>query len=177
MNAFILTDNLLILSQLSSHFWRRLSPPLSTRKLLLSPARKKTPHCVWGLSYANGFGCQALKSTVTQCQRTNKAIIKKPTFMKLKTCRLKWDSDKSSYKPLSRLKRCGFHADSTKPCFSGYMNKRTPKTLVHYLRLGKYLKCYFMGNPIKPATRKTPFSYCQLYQLKKLSLQWLVRVK
>lgn len=159
MNAFILTENLLILSQLSSHLWRHLSPPLSTWKLLLSPGRRKTPRCVWGLSCANGFGCQALKSTVTQCQRTNKAIIKKPTFMKLKTCRLKWDSDKSSWKSLSKLKRCDFHADSTEPwlCIIPYTNKRTPRPPAHYLRLGKYLKYCFMGTPFKTATRKTSF--------------------
>lgn len=54
--------------------------------------------------------------------------------------------------------------------FSPLHENRTPKTPVHYLGLGKHLKCYFKGNTIKPATMKIFFSYCQLTPRKVITL-------
>lgn len=70
-SSSLLSPNFTFFALLKKH-----KPLLSTWKLLLSGGRKKASHRVEGLSYGNSFGCQALKSTATQCQcHNNKTII------------------------------------------------------------------------------------------------------
>lgn len=65
--------------------------------------------------------------------------------------------------PTQRFHSLPFHSFPLHP-------RRTSKTPVHYLGLGKDLKCYLKRNIIKPATVKILFSYCQLTPRKAITL-------